>query len=104
MRTATTTAAIQSIEKPEHHAQRASALARIGGIAIASLVPAVFWSVLIALASLWLDHPLTPGTIAIVGGAIALFLFTICAPLMLLRQSGAEPDSEVDARGINSNT
>jgi len=57
-------------------------MARLGGLAIASLVPALFWSAMMALAASWLHAPISTFTIAIVGGAIALFLAAVCAPIV----------------------
>jgi hypothetical protein len=62
---------------------------RLVGIAIASLVPAVFWTSLIELVSLWLGAPISPLKIAIVGFGIAAFLAAVCAPLVL-RKSATE--------------
>lgn len=96
MRTATTSTAIHAIEETTHVA-RPSGLSRFAGLAIASLVPAVFWSAILAVGALWLDKPLSSTTILMVGAAIALFLFAICAPLML-RRPAADTDAKVEAR------
>ncbi|HML29693.1 MAG TPA: hypothetical protein PKE16_12805 [Hyphomicrobium sp.] len=106
MRTATTSTAIHTIEEPVRRSQQ-SVVVRFAGVAIASLLPAFFWSVIIWLGALWLGKPLSSSTVMIVGGAIALFLFAVCAPLML-RKPSTEADAvartEIEARAqSNSN-
>jgi hypothetical protein len=91
MRMISTTTEIPSLAEASSGA-RQSKLAGITGVAIASLIPAVFWSVVIELVSLWLGTPLSPFAIMIVGGGITLFLFAVCAPLML-RKAAAEPEA-----------
>lgn len=96
MRTATTSNAIHAIEETTRVA-RPSGFSRFAGLAIASLVPAAFWSAILALGALWLDKPLSYSTVLMVGAAIALFLFAICAPLML-RRPAADTDAKIEAR------
>jgi hypothetical protein len=60
-----------------------SRIARLAGLAIASFLPAVFWSVLIDVAAILLGAPLAPLTIAFTCAAITLFLAVVCAPLIL---------------------
>ena len=72
--------------------------ARFAGIAIASLGPAIFWSVIIQLASQWMDVPLSPVALGAVFATIAVFLFAICAPLML-RKPTAEAVITAAVRG-----
>jgi hypothetical protein len=100
MRSATTTA-IPAMDESARSAQRSS-FARFGGVAIAALVPAVFWSFIIELGSLWLGMPLASSTIVIVGAAIALFLFAVCAPLMLRKPDTAATSAEVEVRASKS--
>jgi hypothetical protein len=90
MRTFTTTDAIPSMSRTVRSA-RSSTFARLVGVAIAALVPAVFWSAIIGLGALWIGKPLSSNTIEIIGGSIAIFLFVVCAPLML-RKLPAERD------------
>ncbi|WP_081741022.1 hypothetical protein [Hyphomicrobium sp. 802] len=96
MRTATTSTAIHAIEETTRVAHP-SGFSRFAGLAIASLVPAAFWSAILAVGALWLDKPLSSKTILMVGAAIALFLFAICAPLML-RRPAADTDAKIQAR------
>jgi hypothetical protein len=77
-----TTEAIQSLDTARQ-ATRGTRTGRIAGLAIASLAPAIFWMVVIEIVAYWLGRPLSPATITMVGATIALFLFAICAPLML---------------------
>jgi hypothetical protein len=90
MRSATT-AVIPPIDTPERSERRALA-SRLGGVALASVVPAIFWCVVIELVSFGIGKPLSASTVGWVGAAIAFFLFVICAPLML--RSSASPTSE----------
>ncbi len=60
---------------------------RLAGLAVASLAPALFWAVMLALTSNWLNAPLSMLTIEITGVAIALFLAAVCAPLILRDRS-----------------
>lgn len=93
MRTATTSA-ITSIDAPEGAARRSFA-ARVGGLLVASLVPAIFWCAVLAIGSHWIGKPLSLSTIVLTGVAIAIFLAAVCAPLMLRsRQSSRAVDDE----------
>jgi hypothetical protein len=82
MRTVTIATIPSSLDSAPHAAQ-AGRFARLVGIAIAALVPAIFWSVVIEIAAHWLGTSMSPVTVATVGATIALFLFAVCAPLML---------------------
>lgn len=95
-----TTAAIQSLDTAARHATQGRRTARLVGLAIASLAPAIFWCVVIEIVTYWLGTPISTTTVAITGATIALFLFVICAPLML-RDYGSERDSETAARNDN---
>ncbi|MET0409453.1 MAG: hypothetical protein ABW006_13910 [Hyphomicrobium sp.] len=89
MRTATTAAVVsRATGISRSHAQRPLAM-RLVGIAIAALLPAVFWSAVIEVVSRALGTPLSPLAITTIGAAIALFLFAVCTPLML-RTSDAD--------------
>jgi hypothetical protein len=57
--------------------------ARLIGLAIASVVPAVFWMILIETAATWLGAPFALHTIWIMGSAITVFLAVVCAPLIM---------------------
>jgi hypothetical protein len=100
MRTATTTTTMPSLDNSARSAKR-SGFGRFAGIAIASIVPAIFWCIVIELGSLWLGAPLAAGTVLIVGAAITLFLFAICAPLML-RKSEPTRSAEVEVLSSKS--
>lgn len=100
MRTATTSTAMHTIQEPARGSQQSVAV-RFAGVAIAAVLPAIFWSIIIWLGALWLGKPLSASTVMTVGGAIALFLFAVCAPLMLRKpndQAGAGADTEIKAR------
>jgi hypothetical protein len=60
---------------------------RLVGLAIASLVPALFWGALLAQTAKWLNAPLSMLTIEITFAAIALFLAAVCAPIILRDRS-----------------
>jgi hypothetical protein len=92
-----TTAAISTIDAPAH-AERRSFAFRLGGVAIASLVPAVFWCGVIGLVSFAIGKPLSASTVELVGAAIAIFLLVICAPLMLRRSSSPSGEEATRAR------
>lgn len=93
MRTATTSA-ITSVDAPDGAARRSFA-ARVGGLAVASLVPAIFWCAVLAIGSRWIGEPLSLRAIALTGTAIAIFLAAVCAPLMLrTRPSSHSADDE----------
>jgi len=77
-----TTAVISSIDTTAREAQWGPS-ARLVGLAIASLAPAIFWCVAIELIAYWLGISLSPMAIAAVFATITVFLFAICAPLML---------------------
>lgn len=93
MRTATTSA-ITSMDAPDGAARRSFA-ARLGGLAVASLVPAIFWCGVLAIGSRWIGEPLSLSTLALTGAAIACFLAAVCAPLMLrVGSSSRDADDE----------
>jgi hypothetical protein len=60
---------------------------RLVGLAIASLLPAVFWMALIKATATWLGVSPAPHTIWFAGAAITVFLATVCAPLILRRSA-----------------
>lgn len=66
---------------PESHA------ARMTGLAIASVLPAVFWSALIEAALTWFGAPLSLLAVSLLCATIALFLTIACAPLILRRDA-----------------
>ncbi|HVX36211.1 MAG TPA: hypothetical protein VHC71_08330 [Hyphomicrobium sp.] len=53
------------------------------GLAVASIVPALIWCVLINVVAMWISGPLSLLTTIITGVVIALFLAVVCAPLIL---------------------
>jgi hypothetical protein len=59
--------------------------AQLIGLAIASILPAVFWSALIKVALTWFGLPLSPLAVTVLCVSIALFLTIACAPLILRR-------------------
>jgi hypothetical protein len=60
-------------------------VAQLVGLAIASILPAVFWSALIKAALTWFGLPLSPLAVTVLCVSIALFLTIACAPLILRR-------------------
>jgi hypothetical protein len=62
------------------------------GLAMASLIPSLFWTILIELVSLSLGVHISPFGLAIFGFGIAVFLAAVCAPLVL-RSSATEVKS-----------
>lgn len=59
--------------------------ARLTGLAIVSVLPAIFWSVLIDIAAKLSGSPLDPTTVMLIFAGIASFLGVVCAPLVLHR-------------------
>lgn len=53
------------------------------GLAIASIVPAVLWCILINVIAMWISRPLSTIATTIIGLVIAVFLAIVCAPLIL---------------------
>lgn len=53
------------------------------GLAFAALVPALFWTGLIAAAGPLLGYAVPPAALMALGATIALFLTAVCAPIML---------------------
>ncbi len=81
MRTATTSA-LPTIEAPPYGALRSSA-PRLLGLAVACLVPSLFWTGIIAVVAYGLDSPLSWKALELIAGSITVFLLVVCAPLML---------------------
>jgi hypothetical protein len=79
MRAAVTTTVARFV--PEKRQQVRGA--QLAGLAVASIVPALLWSLLIDAVATWFNSPLSLTTVFLIGGAIALFLAVICAPLIL---------------------
>jgi hypothetical protein len=84
---AATTSAIPKVGPAVAQRRPRSRAATLAGLGIASLFPAIFWSVLIDVVASWLGTPLATRTVTIIGAVIALFLLIVCAPLFL-RGSG----------------
>ncbi|MFA7306996.1 MAG: hypothetical protein WC026_10025 [Hyphomicrobium sp.] len=57
--------------------------AQFVGLAVASIVPAVIWCVLIDVVAMWISGPLSALTTVVIGVTIAVFLAIVCAPLIL---------------------
>lgn len=57
--------------------------AQLVGLAVASIVPAVIWCVLIDVVAMWISGPLSALTTVVIGVTIAVFLAIVCAPLIL---------------------
>jgi hypothetical protein len=56
--------------------------ARFAGLAVASLVPAVFWMLAMKAGATLLGASLSPLAIWTTGAAVAVFLVHVCAPLI----------------------
>lgn len=56
---------------------------KAAGLAFAGLVPALFWTGIIAAAGLMFGYRVAPAVLVALGGAIALFLIAVCAPIIL---------------------
>lgn len=55
------------------------------GLSIAMLVPAAFWTAILAGASAVVGVEVTAANLLLVGSSIAAFLGAVCAPIMLRR-------------------
>jgi hypothetical protein len=67
-----TTSAVESSDPGSH---------RLAGLAIVSLVPAVFWTTVLAVGGNAIGHPLDPMALATIGAAIAAFLAAVVTAL-----------------------
>jgi hypothetical protein len=67
-----TTSAVESSDPGSH---------RLAGLAIVSLVPAVFWTTVLAVGGNAIGHPLDPLALATIGAAIAAFLAAVVSAL-----------------------
>lgn len=52
------------------------------GLALVTLLPALFWTALIATAGRFLGVTFAPAALLATGAAITLFLAAVCAPIM----------------------
>ncbi|MGO4682860.1 hypothetical protein [Hyphomicrobium sp. 2TAF46] len=93
MRTASTPV-ISSIGTAVREAQWGRT-ARFVGLAIASIMPAVFWCIVAELIAYWAGISLSPIAVGALFLTIATFLFAICAPLIL---RNASPDDRAAKR------
>lgn len=57
--------------------------AKLAGVAFAALLPALFWTALIAAAANLLGYAVPAEALLATGAGIATFLAAVCAPLML---------------------
>lgn len=64
--------------------------ARVLGLAIVSIGPALFWVGVLAFISHLIGRPFSSHTLALTGGAIGLFLAVVCAPFILRRERDQE--------------
>lgn len=55
---------------------------KIAGLAVVSLLPALFWTAIIAQAGQLYGLSFSASSLTLTGSAIALFLAAVCAPLM----------------------
>lgn len=56
---------------------------KAAGLAFAAILPAMFWTLLVAFAAPVLGYAVAPAALVALGCAIALFLAAVCAPIML---------------------
>ena len=63
-------------------ADRAESKFKIAGLAMAALLPAIFWTALLASFGSYFGFNISPSGLACTGGAIGLFLTAVCAPLI----------------------
>ncbi|HEY7669998.1 MAG TPA: hypothetical protein VH852_05100 [Hyphomicrobium sp.] len=54
---------------------------RLIGLTIIAVVPALFWTAIVALIGAAVGHPQSVVTLATIGAAIATFLFTVVSAL-----------------------
>jgi hypothetical protein len=54
---------------------------RLAGLAIVSVLPALFWTLLLAVAGNAVGHPFDPLALATIGAAIAAFLAAVVSAL-----------------------
>ena len=77
------TAACQVIRDIElHTSEQADARLKIAGLAVAALLPAIFWTMVIAGVGRYFDLNFSPMALAYAGSGIGLFLTAVCAPLI----------------------
>jgi hypothetical protein len=60
---------------------------RCAGLAVATVLPALFWVSIAAAVSNAMGTELSAQALAVTGAAITLFLAAVCAPIMLKSQS-----------------
>ena len=60
---------------------------RFAGLAVATVLPALFWVSIAAAVSASMGAALSAPTLAVTSVAITLFLVAVCAPIMLKAQS-----------------
>lgn len=56
---------------------------RFTGLALVALLPALFWVCVIAVVAPIAGFKISASALAVVGGAILMFLGSVCAPLVL---------------------
>jgi hypothetical protein len=80
---AATANTIAAFDRPAPSRAAGILSARLAGLAIACLFPALFWTALIWGIGIWLGAPLAPVTAGAICCSIALFVLFVCAPLIL---------------------
>ncbi len=56
---------------------------KLVGVILVAILPALFWVAFTAAAAAIFGLSITPPALALLGGAISLFLASICGPIML---------------------
>ncbi len=75
--------AASSIAVKDVHASAQSAwIFRSVGLSLVTLLPAVFWTALIATAGHFFEFTFAPSALVVTAAAITLFLAAVCAPIM----------------------
>lgn len=63
--------------------ERVDAWFKVGGLAIAALLPAVFWTIVAASVGRYFGFDVSPSALAYTGSGIGLFLTAVCAPMIV---------------------
>jgi hypothetical protein len=58
---------------------------RLAGLALIALLPALFWSMVLAYAGQYFGIQMTFAGLAAVAGGIGIFLSAVCLPIMMTR-------------------
>jgi cytochrome b len=73
----------QVLRDADVHGDRADVWFRIAGLAVAALLPALFWTVVTAAVARFTGFEISTAALAYTGSGIGLFLTAVCAPLIV---------------------